>query len=103
MFLDKSGKFLVGNGQSNDLIYFNSTLNQKSHIVIKQYQNGTGAQNIWTYTEIDGKVLRDQKSLESETIQNVMFYESDPYYETFSSEFGRIENMMIYQGKSLRL
>ena len=103
MFLEKTGKFLVGNGQSNDLTYFTPTLNQKSHIVIKQYQKGTGAQNIWTYTKIDDQVLCDKKNPEPETFQNVMFYASDPFYESFSSEFGRIENMILYQGKSPRL
>ena len=93
----------MGNGKSNNLTYFTPTLNKNSHVVIKQYQKESGAQNIWTYTEINGQVLRDQKSLESETVKNVMFYASDPFYQTFSSEFGRINNMMLYQGKGLRL
>ena len=101
LFLDKSGKFLVGNGQSNDLTYFTLTLNKKSHVVIKQYIKESGAQNIWTFTKIDDEILSDHKNPESETIPNVMFYASDPFYQTFSSEFGRIENMILYQGKGI--
>ena len=100
LFLDKSGKLLVGNGQSNDLTYFLPTLNKKSHVVLKQYIKELG--NIWTFTMIDDEILSDHKSLESDTIQNVVFYASDPFYQTFSSEFGRIENMILYQGKGLR-
>ena len=100
LFLDKSGKLLVGNGQSNDLTYFPPTLNKKSHVVLKQYIKELG--NIWTFTMIDDEILSDHKSLESDTIQNVVFYASDPFYQTFSSEFGRIENMILYQGKGLR-
>ena len=95
------GKLLVGNGQSNDLTYFPPTLNKKSHVVLKQYIKELG--NIWTFTMIDDEILSDHKSLESDTIQNVVFYASDPFYQTFSSEFGRINNMMLYQGKGLRL
>ena len=93
----------MGNGKSNNLTYFTPTLNKNSHVVIKQYQKESGAQNIWTFTKIDDEILSDHKSQESEAIQNVIFYASDPFYQTFSSEFGRIENMMLYQGKGPRL
>ena len=73
-------------------------LNEKIHIVIKQYQKGQGAQNIWTYTKIDDHVF-EEKNDQPETFQNVRVYASSYWYPAFSSEFGRVENMIIYQSK----
>ena len=98
----ENGKFWVSNvlnGQGDHFDNVVSTLNKKSHVVIKQYQKGpAGAQNIWTYTKIDDKVLRDQKNDQPGTFQNVMVFAGDPWYPAFTSEFGKVENMIVYQG-----
>ena len=72
-------------------------LNEKIHIVFKQYQKGQGAQNIWTYTKIDDHVFQE-KNDQPETFQNVRVYASF-YWHAYSSEFGKVENMIIYQSK----
>ena len=102
MALHSDGKVRITNTLHEDLkdpIIFSPELNKKSHVAIKQHQVGAGAQNIYYYVDVDGEVKQNAKNDAPKTYKHVMFYASGSWEgNPFISEFGMIENMIVYQG-----
>ena len=83
-----------------DPIKFSSST--KHHVAIKQYQVGAGEQNIYYYVYVHngthGEIKQNAKNDAPKTYKHVMFYASDSWEGSpFTSEFGMIENMIVYQ------
>lgn len=88
---------LQGNSDSN---HFCPQLNKTSHVAIKQIRNSADAQNIYFSINVDGENVHNAKNDAAKTYKHVMFHASPINKGPFSpltSEFGIIENMIVYQ------
>ena len=68
--------------------------NRRYHIHIKQYKD-SGCH--YYEIEIDGLLKHLQQNSQAEKLDNVKMYTSSPWYPSFSSEYGILENFVASQ------
>ena len=98
-FIKRNKKFGIRSAVNEDKNYrqdFDFNMNQQYHIVIRQYYKQYG---IYVYQiEIDGQIKHSVDNNNAQVFENVIFYGSDPWRTSFTSEFGLLRNLKVQQG-----
>ena len=79
-------------GDKNYYKYFECELNQWYHFEIKQEENSNG--EIIYSIKIDGHAVHEVVNTTPQRFNEVILYESDPWYESFAS-FGELKHLKI--------
>ena len=95
LFVHKDGFFHFTTSLNNNGNYpknSNFVVGQTYHILIKQSKHGS---KYWYEIIINGESKLKKENKNAKSYPTVRFYNSDPWWESFTSEFGNVCNLKV--------
>ena len=97
-WIRKDGYFYVASavsGDKNHWFDFQFELGKKYHVLIRQFEDHD--EKVIYEIEIDNEVKHSVPNNQALDFTNVILYVSDPWHDPFSSDYGILENLNLWQ------